>query len=136
MPRPFAIRLALVPAALVLAGCSGQGATPSPTVPAEATVSVFPDDPTAPYAITAIDYHFHDAHPTRVLTADRTVRFTNQGTVRHNVTFPEFGYSHDLPVGEVLEIKDLGQKLGGPGTYSFFCRFHESFGMTGTVIVG
>ncbi len=119
-----------------LTACSGHEAGASPTLPPEARVSVFPDDPTIPYGITAIEYHFHDAHPSRELATGRTVRFTNQGTVKHNVTFPEFGFSRDLPVGGALQIHALGEKLGGPGTYTFFCKYHEAFGMVGTIIVG
>ena len=98
----YAIYLGLIGAWLT--ACGGPAAGPSPTLPPEARVSVAPDDPSIPYGITAIDYHFHDAHPSRVLTSDRSVRFTNQGTVKHNVTFPEFGFSHDHRILPFVDV--------------------------------
>ena len=71
----------------------------------------------------------------RPLRPTRTVVFSNQGTVKHNVTFPQFGFSRDFTVGGTITIEDLGEKLGGPGVYTFFCRFHEALGMVGTVII-
>lgn len=113
----------------------GGGGTTAPTPTPESRISIQPDDPSQPYGIVAIDYHFHDAHPSRPLATTRTVIFSNQGTLKHNVTFPEFGFSRDFSPGQTFTIKDLGQKLGGPGVYSFFCRFHANQGMIGTVIV-
>jgi len=118
-----------------LAACTGAGAGGSPTLPPEARVSVLPDDPSQPYGIVAIEYHFHDAHPSRPLSVNRTVVFSNQGTLKHNVTFPQFGFSQDFSPGQTITIKDLGQKLGGPGVYTFFCKYHANLGMVGTVIV-
>jgi plastocyanin len=94
-----------------------------------------PDDPSLPYDITAIDYHFHDAHPSIPLDPTRTVKWTNDGRVTHNVTFAEIGFSRDLPVGTTFEIQDLGEKLGGPGTYTFFCKYHDVRGMTGVIVI-
>ena len=136
MGRRYRLVIALALVGSSLSACSSETATPSPTLPPQARVSVQPDDPGLPYGIVAIDYHFHDAHPSRVLSTARAVTFTNAGTVRHNVTFPGFGYSRDMRVGGTLEIERLGEKLGGPGTYTFFCRYHESLGMTGTIIIG
>jgi plastocyanin len=93
------------------------------------------DDPAIPYGITAIDYHFHDAHPSLPLTPSRTVKFVNDGRVKHNVTFPDLGFSQDLPEGGVIEIDALGRKLGGPGTYTFFCAYHSAQGMVGTIVI-
>ncbi|MBI3649191.1 MAG: cupredoxin domain-containing protein [Actinobacteria bacterium] len=128
--RTLALLLGL---GLVVVACSGGvGGAGSPTP----LVTQLPDDPSHPYTITAIDYHFHDAHPTPTLSEDRTVRWTNQGTVTHNVTIPAIGFSEDLPVGATFEIRGLGKKLGGPGTYQFYCRFHTVFGMAGTIVIG
>jgi hypothetical protein len=94
------------------------------------------DDPSLPYGIVAIDYHFHDAHPSIPLDPSRDVTFSNAGSLLHNVTFPQLGYSKDLPVGSTIEIRNLGDKLGGPGIYTFFCSYHaSSFGMIGTVVI-
>jgi hypothetical protein len=119
--------------AMVAAGCTEgtKGATPTP----ESQISILPDNPSLPYGIVAINYHFHDAHPSRPLLPTRTVVFTNQSTLKHNITFPQFGFSRDFEPGETITIKDLGDKLGGPGEYTFFCKYHEVLGMVGTVVI-
>jgi hypothetical protein len=93
------------------------------------------DDPSLPYAIVAIDYHFHNAHPTLPLASTREVIFYNQGSVVHNVTIPSIGYTKDIPVGKKLVIQELGRELGGPGTYTFYCKYHADRGMSGVIII-
>jgi hypothetical protein len=39
-----------------------------------------------PYVVTAIDYHFHDAHPSLPIRLGQAVQFSNQGRNPHNVT--------------------------------------------------
>jgi plastocyanin len=135
--RPPAVALlATLALASALPACGGGGgASKTTSATAIPAISILPDDPSQPYGITAIDYHFHDAHPTFPLAPDRTVTWTNDGTVVHNVTFPQFGYSKDIPLGETIRIADLGKKLGGPGTYTFYCAYHENLGMVGTIII-
>ena len=120
-----------VGAALVAAGCSS---TPTSTSTLPVIIQA-PDDPSRPYGIVEIDYHFHDAHPSLPLLPNRTVTWTNEGSVVHNVTFPTIGFSKDLQVGKKFKIADLGRKLGGPGTYTFYCKYHETLGMVGTIII-
>jgi len=131
------LRVLAVAGCLVLSACSGGGggsSSPSASV-RPLPVILEPDDPSIPYGITAIDYHFHDAHPSRPLTPHRAVIWTNQGSVLHNVTIPQLGFSKDLPVGASIEIRSLGKKLGGPGVYTFFCKYHAQLGMRGTIII-
>jgi plastocyanin len=60
------------------------------------------------------------------------VRWTNNGTVAHNVTFPGGFASGNLAPGEsVVKKFTKGSKHGGPIPYS--CTIHP--GMTGTVKV-
>ncbi|MEA2520465.1 MAG: Cupredoxin-like domain [Actinomycetota bacterium] len=117
----------------LLVACSASGG-PS-RAPQPLPIVQQPDNPAVPYGITAIDYHFHDTHPSLPLTADRTVLWTNQGQVLHNVTIPELNFSKDIAPGEGFAIKDLGRKLGGEGVYTFFCAYHESVGMTGVIVI-
>jgi hypothetical protein len=127
-------RVALLAGALVLlAGACGQGQTAQDSGPP--LIVQQSDNPAIPYGITAINYHFHDAHPSLPLLPTRTVRFLNEGSVKHNVTIPDLGYSRDIHVNDVIQIKDLGRKLGGPGTYTFFCKYHEAMGMVGTIVI-
>ena len=120
---------------LLFAACSTSTSTPQPPRLQPPPIVQEPDDPSVPYGITAIDYHFHDTHPSLPLMPDRTVLWTNQGQVRHNVTIPGLQFSRDIAPGEGFRIKDLGRELGGPGVYTFYCRYHASLGMTGVIVI-
>lgn len=87
------------------------------------------------YTVTAIDYHFHDAHPTSPLTLEDTLRFSNQGRSLHNVTFPGVGYSEDFRPGEEIVLERLGDVFDAPGRYVLFCAYHAERGMSGTLII-
>ena len=131
--RAAAILLACCLTAVATPACRSGGGAPSPTPGSQ--ISLLPDNPSLPYGIVAINYHFHDAHPSRPLLPTRTVIFSNQSTLKHNVTFPQFGFSRDFVPGQTITIKDLGDKLGGPGEYTFYCKYHEILGMVGTVVI-
>jgi plastocyanin len=87
------------------------------------------------YVVTAIDYHFHDAHPTTPIGPGRDLVVQNDGRNVHNVTIPGTTYSQDVAPGRRLVIRDIAAFLGGPGEYPFFCRFHQSLGMTGVIVI-
>jgi plastocyanin len=133
---------ALVLAAELMTGCvSGKGSaavrrseTPRFTVDPDGILRLA-DDPTKPYGVTAIDYHFHDAHPTLPLSPDRTIIVTNQGRVRHNVSIPGTDFTKDIEPGDRIVLRNVGALFGGPGTHVFICRYHANLGMKGTVIV-
>jgi hypothetical protein len=125
----------LVPAVLLcLTACSGSAAR-GLTSHAPLPILTEPDNPNQPYGIVAIEYHFHDAHPSLPLAPTRSVTWTNEGTLTHNVSIPQIGFSRDFTPGQTITIKDLGKELGGPGVYQFFCRFHEQLGMIGTLVI-
>jgi hypothetical protein len=94
-----------------------------------------PDDPTRPYVVTAIDYHFHDAHPSRRLSPDREVVISNQGSNVHNVTFELTTFVRDIRPGERLSLGPIGDLLDEPGRYRFACKYHLDRGMSGVLIV-
>ncbi|MFL5737234.1 MAG: hypothetical protein ACJ76P_07835 [Actinomycetota bacterium] len=122
----------LVAALLALPACSHSvEAAPGRNLP----LKIQPDDPSQPYGITAIDYHFHDAHPTRPLGMTRTVIVTNEGSVLHNVTVPGTDIDKNLKPGQRLVIPDIGRTLGGPGYYPFFCDLHVPQGMAGVIVI-
>ncbi len=91
--------------------------------------------PPPDYVVTAIDYHFHDAHPTLPIGPGRDLVVKNEGQNVHNVTITSTGFSQDIKPGQQLRIPDIGKMLGGPGTYSFYCRFHADRGMTGVIVI-
>jgi hypothetical protein len=89
----------------------------------------------APYVVTAIDYHFHDAHPTFPIAGDRDLVVKNQGRNLHNVSVPALGFSRDVRPGASVTIATIAERLE-PGRYRLFCRIHRDRGMTGVIVIG
>ncbi len=135
-----AVHVAL--AALLAAACTGRDGPSALRRNGEPSFTVGPDgilrladDPTKPYGVTAIDYHFHDAHPTLSLSPDRAIIVTNEGRVRHNVSIPGTEFTREIAPGDRIVLRAVGALFGGPGTHAFVCRYHANLGMKGTVIV-
>jgi plastocyanin len=88
-----------------------------------------------PYVVTAIDYHFHDAHPTLPIGPGRALIVRNQGRNVHNVTIPALGFSQDVRPGGEVVIRSIGERLE-PGRYELFCQIHlAAFGMKGVIVI-
>ena len=66
------------------------------------------DEEERPYVVTAIDYHFHDAHPTLPIGPGRDLIVRNQGRNVHNVTIPALGISRDVRPGGQVVIGSIG----------------------------
>ena len=92
-------------------------------------------DGPAPYVITAIDYHFHDAHPSFPIAPGRDLVVKNDSPNVHNVTIAAIDYSQDVQPGQELVIPDVADLFDGPGRYSMFCAYHEDRGMTGLLVI-
>ncbi|MGH2692872.1 MAG: cupredoxin domain-containing protein [Actinomycetota bacterium] len=90
---------------------------------------------TRPYVVTAIDYHFHDAHPSEPIELERAVQFSNQGSNQHNVTIEGTSYDRTFRPGERMTIDPIGSLLPRPGRYPFFCKLHADRGMAGVLVV-
>jgi plastocyanin len=88
-----------------------------------------------PYVVTAIDYHFHDAHPTFPIGPGRDLVIKNAGRNRHNVTIPALDYSMDVAPEGQLVIEDVAAWFGPAGRYPFICLIHEDRGMSGTIVI-
>jgi len=88
-----------------------------------------------PYVVTAIDYHFHDAHPSLPILLDRAVQFSNQGRNPHNVTIEGTTYDRTVRPGERMTIDPIESVLPEPGRYAFFCKLHADRGMSGVLVI-
>jgi hypothetical protein len=111
------------------------GASPPRTGGAVLPIATQPDDLSRPYYVTAIDYHFHDAHPTPPLDPRRTIVVTNEGRNTHNVSIPGTGFSRDVEPGDRIALHDIGALFGGAGAHTFVCEYHVALGMRGTVVI-
>ncbi len=138
MPKSFrAVSLSVVSivAVGVLAGCgSSSGAKASGYSKTKTTTTT--KDTAAPAAsgptttITAKDFSFT---PTAVqLTAgSNTLKVTNSGSAKHNLTVEGLKVNKDLPPGATQTVSVTAK----PGTYKFHCEYHPTQ-MTGTITVG
>jgi hypothetical protein len=88
-----------------------------------------------PYVVTAIDYHFHDAHPSLPIRLDRAVQFSNQGRNPHNVTVEGTTYDRTFGPGKRITIEPIRSLLPEPGRYPFFCKLHADRGMSGVLVL-
>ena len=88
-----------------------------------------------PYYVTAIDYHFHDAHPPVPLRVGRELVFANESSNVHNVTIPGTSFSKDFLPGRLISIDPVGSLLSKPGRYKFYCQYHLDRGMKGTIVI-
>ena len=88
-----------------------------------------------PYVITAINYHFHDAHPTFPIGPGRDLIIKNASTNLHNVTIPALNFSEDVRPGQQIVIPDIASRFSAPGRYTFVCLYHQDRGMAGTLII-
>ena len=116
------MKRAIALVALALAGCTGSDDRRGPVRP-------------EPYAITAVDYHFHDAHPSAPIALDRAVEFGNQGSNRHNVTIEGTDYDRTFRPGALITIDPVSSLLPEPGRYPFVCKLHADRGMSGVLVV-
>jgi plastocyanin len=104
-------------------------------VAAALLVGLWRRDAAPPYVITAIDYHFHDAHPTFPIAPGRDLVVKNAGRNLHNVTIPALDLSRDVRPGGELVIADVATAFPGPGEYAMVCLLHQDRGMSGTIVV-
>ena len=109
----------LLAAALWLTTCSDPEVEPRPR----------------PYVVTAIDYHFHDAHPSLPIELSRPLQFSNQGRNPHNVTIRGTSYDETIQPGERITIDPVRSLLSSPGRYPFVCKLHRDRGMSGVLIL-
>jgi plastocyanin len=117
--------VATLPIVIALSGCGN----PSSAVPANSNGAV---------EIAAGDsLTFSPAHLT--VAAGTTVRWRNSGSIEHTVTSgasskpadsPGTLFDSQLPAGDTFEFT-----FTKVGDQPYFCRFHESMGMTGVVTV-
>ena len=113
--------LTLVLAAVLLGGGCGNGGEGN--------------DVRRPYVVTAIDYHFHDAHPSLPIELGRAVQVSNQGRNPHNVTIEGTTYDRTVRPGERITIDPIGSLLSSPGRHPFVCKLHADRGMSGVLVV-
>jgi plastocyanin len=124
----------VVPIALAILGCASNHSSTQPSA----------QQPTAAAVVTM---HLHSFDPQIVtVRVGQTVRWDNKSFIWHTVTDDpaEAKKPEDAALPPGADAFDSGKVAAGdsysrtfsvPGTYKYFCRPHESYGMTGQVVV-
>lgn len=121
---------------LLLAGCSSGGsssAAPPATAPPATTSSASPAASTGgPLAATLTQDNFSFSPAKLTVKSGSTITLTNANAITsHNFTIDGQGVNVTNAAGQ---SQDVTLNLP-PGTYPFFCSFHVSQGMKGTLTV-
>ena len=128
--------LPLVAALFTLAAAcsSGGGSTQTTTPPPEtsATTQTTPSQTGSgnAVAITMVDFSFQPATVTASTSQD--IVLTNKGAALHNFSIEGTSIDVDVQPGQSQTLTAPGPSFA-PGTYTFFCKYHRSSGMTGTL---
>jgi plastocyanin len=79
------------------------------------------------------DYYFQPKTITGQAGKKVTLELKNEGKTEHNFSLDEQGVSKDVEAGEEAEVTVTIPKSG---TLTFYCKYHRSMGMTGTLSSG
>ncbi|MEP6623548.1 MAG: cupredoxin domain-containing protein [Acidimicrobiia bacterium] len=119
----------------VLAACgSGSGSKASTGSYHKATTTpTAPAAPTSNGPITTIAARDFAFTPTSITLTkgDNTLKVTNSGSVKHNLTVEGLKLNQDLPPGATQTVSLTAK----PGSYPFHCEYHPTQ-MKGTITVG
>ena len=131
----WALGLGLLLAACGSGGGGGQAAggatSASPTVSETVAASPTPSatKTSGEVRIAMEDNHFQP--PSLSVASGAELELDNEGDSPHTFTIDGQGIDTQVAAGGQDKITlDLA-----PGTYSFFCRFHQSLGMKGSITV-
>lgn len=127
MPIEMRLLAPMIVTVLLTAGCS-----PSPE--RDVNTSSTKADETL---VTARDFRFDPATIELEQDADEfAFKLVNEGTVVHNLSIRGSGFVTDAdvqPGGTNSAVQGLGDVR--PATYEFFCKYHESQGMRGSLTI-
>jgi plastocyanin len=137
------IRLFMVPVALVLIGvaCGGDNNGSSTTQPpAAATTQTASETPSGGETTggsggaTTLVLKDNAFDPAALnVQAGSQLTLKNEGANLHNFSIDGQDVDKDVKAGET-ETEDVLEGLQ-PGTYTFFCKYHRSLGMEGTLTI-
>jgi plastocyanin len=79
------------------------------------------------------NYYFEPGAVKAAAGNKTTLELKNDSATEHNFTLTEQGVSKDVEAGEEAEVTVTVPKSG---TLTFYCKYHRSRGMTGTLEAG
>jgi cytochrome c oxidase subunit II len=132
--RAAGLVVAALTATVVAAACGSGSSSYSTSNPSGASAS-----PQASSSGTAgtlrveqLDYRFQPQQLTGMMGKAVTVEIVNSGGTAHTFTIDGLGVDQTLDPGQSATVTFTPTRAG---TFTFYCRFHRSSGMTGSLIV-
>ncbi len=129
----------LVALGLLAAACGGgeeEEQTPqSPAATSTPRAAASPQTTTPPAGalkVTQVNFRFQPDKLTGQAGQAITVDVENDGTFPHTFTITELNVDEEVAPGEKATVTFT---LSNGGTFAYFCRFHRSSGMEGTLTV-
>jgi plastocyanin len=83
-------------------------------------------------ALEAVDNAFKPAQLTVPAGQKVTLVLKNDGATLHNFSIDALGVSKDVEAGKKVTVSFTPTSAG---TLSFYCKYHQALGMTGTLTV-
>ena len=83
-------------------------------------------------ALEAVDNAFKPAQLTVPAGQKVTLTLKNDGATLHNFSIDALGVSKDVEAGKQVTVSFTPTSAG---TLSFYCKYHQALGMTGTLTV-
>jgi plastocyanin len=109
-------------------GSSGATTTPSSTTAMSPTASA-----SAGGEVTIQEVDFSFQPNTINANASQAIKIINKGVALHNFSIEGTSIDVDTEPGQTTTLEALGPNFA-PGTYTFFCKYHRSQRMVGTLV--
>lgn len=126
-----AVLAVVAPALIVVATSCGSGSrygtSSAPNTPAGAVTAA-----SGSVRVQQVDDHFQPSSLNGHAASPLTVSLTNAGSVAHTFTIDGLGVDKTLAPGESATVTFTP---AAAGTLTFYCRFHRSLGVIGTITV-
>jgi plastocyanin len=84
--------------------------------------------------LEAQDFKFSPSTLSATAGTQVSITFKNAGTVEHDFSITELKVDTEVEKGDTKTIT-FTPTASGPATIAFFCKYHKSKGMTGTISV-
>jgi plastocyanin len=85
-------------------------------------------------ALEAQDFSFSPSTLSATAGTQVSITLKNTGTVEHDFSIAELKVDTEVEKGATKTVT-FTPTAGGPSTLTFFCKYHKSKGMTGTITV-
>jgi plastocyanin len=128
-------RILIVVAAMGIFGMScgsngNEGSQPPATTPVATTPAPTDESSGAVFDLTMQNTSFHPSCV--VAKSTQSISIENKDGILHNFSITGTSVDVDVQPGSTFNGRPAGVAAG---TYSFFCKYHRSVGMVGTIVV-